>query len=466
MRALIDITPTSEQLTIVSRNRPGIEVIRGAAGSGKTTTALLRLTSLAGMFSARKIREDTPGPTRIQVLTFNTTLRGYIKELARNKVRNFANTVITIETFAKWALTSLGNPALINDDERKMVFKRLGSKIALSSEFLVTEVEYILGRFLPEYREGYLTVRRDGRGASPRVSKQIREALLNDVIVPYTEWKRAQNCVDWFDLEVSMAKEKIHNYDVVIVDETQDFSANQLRAIMNQLADVHAVTFVVDTAQKIYARGFTWHECGISIRPESVYRLRRNYRNTAQIASFAFPLLNGLEVDDDATIPAPSLCSRQGPLPKVLVGRFSGQLSFALEFIRKEVDLTKDSVAFLHPKGGGWFSETKRGLASASLEYAEITRQAEWPVGEENIALSTLHSSKGLEFDHVIIIGASAETLKHGNEADDDNLLQLRRLLAMGISRAKKTVMLGYKPEERSRLIDYLAPSTYNEFAV
>jgi len=45
MRVLANVRPTPEQLAIVSRNRPGIEVIRGAAGSGKTTTALLRLRS-------------------------------------------------------------------------------------------------------------------------------------------------------------------------------------------------------------------------------------------------------------------------------------------------------------------------------------------------------------------------------------------------------------------------------------
>ncbi|WP_416221498.1 3'-5' exonuclease [Rhodoferax sp.] len=38
------------------------------------------------------------------------------------------------------------------------------------------------------------------------------------------------------------------------------------------------------------------------------------------------------------------------------------------------------------------------------LEYVEITKSRDWP-GAENVALSTIHSAKGLDFDHVIIIG-------------------------------------------------------------
>ena len=43
MRTLQSIQMTPEQLAIFSRNQPGVELIRGAAGSGKTTTAPLKL---------------------------------------------------------------------------------------------------------------------------------------------------------------------------------------------------------------------------------------------------------------------------------------------------------------------------------------------------------------------------------------------------------------------------------------
>lgn len=46
MRILPAVPPTAEQLAILADTKPGYMLIRGAAGSGKTTTALLRLRQL------------------------------------------------------------------------------------------------------------------------------------------------------------------------------------------------------------------------------------------------------------------------------------------------------------------------------------------------------------------------------------------------------------------------------------
>jgi superfamily I DNA/RNA helicase len=145
----------------------------------------------------------------------------------------------------------------------------------------------------------------------------------------------------------------------------------------------------------------------------------------------------------------------------VLRGRFGQQIDFVIKYLKKDVDLRQESVAFLHPLGGGWFDEARRHLRTAGLPFVEITRKSDWPQGNENIGLSTLHSAKGLEFDHVVIIGLNAEVTAHGNESDDDLLITLRRLLAMGIGRARKSVILGYKLGEASKLIDYLAAGTF-----
>jgi superfamily I DNA/RNA helicase len=232
---------------------------------------------------------------------------------------------------------------------------------------------------------------------------------------------------------------------------------------MNQIAPDHSVTFVLDSAQRIYARGFTWQEVGIEITSENSRRLKHNYRNTVEIARLASSLVKGLPLDDDGTLPDFSACTRHGALPIVLQGKFSEQLAYVVKYIKDGVDLANESVAFLHPKGGGWFYATRSALTKAGLPYVEITRQSEWPQGSENIALSTLHSAKGLEFDHVIVIGLNAEVTVHGDEEDDDQLITLRRLLAMGVGRARNSVILGYKAKEASRLISYLDPHSFEE---
>jgi len=463
VRPLSRVTPTPEQLAIFSRIRAGVEVIRGAAGSGKTTTAILKLQSNIGSFVGRHRRTGAKRPVRVLVLTFNRTLRGYVATLARAQVAKEKEVELDVMTFGKWSKVALEDPAVLSYKDCAAKIKALGAGLGLD-DYLLDEVDYVLGRFLPSDLDSYLTVRREGRGTMPRMERPMRERLLKEVVRPFLAWKAKISGLDWNDLAVKLAAKKIYEYDIVVVDETQDFSANQVRAVMKQLPEVHSVTFVLDTIQRIYARGFTWKEVGITLGPENSYRLQRNYRNTRQIAALAASLLEGIEVDDDGSIPDLSKCRRDGPTPIVLVGKYSAQMKYVIEHIKANIDLEKESVAFLHPKGFGWFDTLCTALDKAKLDYVQIARTSEWPGGMENIALSTLHSAKGLEFDHVIIIGINAEVIPAGELAPgDDRHTAARKLLAMGVTRAKKSVILGYKKEEASKLMALIDKRTYKE---
>ena len=462
MRALVEVSPTPEQLIIVSRNKPGTEVIRGAAGSGKTTTALLRLRALIGTFVARKRRMSKKEPVRILVLTFNRTLRGYIRALARQQVSESDEIDLEISTFARWAMTRLGNPAILAGRAAAMKIAELGKGISLPPDFLLEEVDYILGRFNHKSLNDYILARRVGRGVTPRVDRSLRESILRDVVEPYQKWKRQIGKYDWNDLAAMLATKKIGpDYDIIIADETQDFSANEIRAIKNHVAETHSLTFILDSAQRIYVRGFTWQEAGITIRPENTHHLKKNYRNTIEIAQFAASIIEGVTFDDDGTMPDFSKCERHGPKPIVMRGKFSDQVSFVKTYISNNVNLDRESVAILHPLGGRWLDFARAAFKAAKLPFVEITRESEWPSGDENIAFSTIASAKGLEFDHVIMIGLNAEILKHGSDEDDDRLTRLRRLMAMGIGRARESVLIGYKTTEEPTLVKYMKPATY-----
>jgi superfamily I DNA and RNA helicase len=71
MQALLDVKPTAAQLTFILKTQFGTEVIRGSAGSGKTTTALLRLRTFIDSFSQSKKRKRDTSPINGLVLTFN-----------------------------------------------------------------------------------------------------------------------------------------------------------------------------------------------------------------------------------------------------------------------------------------------------------------------------------------------------------------------------------------------------------
>ena len=458
MRVLPKVKPTPEQLPIILENKPGTLLIRGAAGSGKTTTVLLRLKTLAARWHSRRERLQLDDPVRILVLTYNRTLRGYISELARNEIIETENLELQVLTFSKWAHNALKNPSMITDAPDRI--KKLGRTISLPEDFLVDEVEYLLGRFLPSELKNYLSCRRDGRGIAPRVERPLRKKIISEVILPYNKWKKSKGVKDWNDLAVDLAtQKKTPSYDIIIIDEAQDFSANQIRAVQNQLNTDHSLTIVTDAVQRIYPKGFTsWAEVGLTCE---THRLEKNYRNTKQISCFARSILKGMKVDDDGTLPDFKRCSRDGPVPVVLKGGFSSQARFVIKHIKDKINLKKQSVAFLHPMGGGWFGTLKEELNKARLDFVCITRKSDWPAGRENIALSTLHSAKGLEFDHVIILGLNQKITPHGDDEGDDQLDRLRRLFAMAIGRAKHSVIVGYKPEDASSLIKYFSKDTY-----
>lgn len=78
-------------------------LIRGAAGSGKTTTALLRLRALTKFFANRKRRNEDSIPVYVLVLTYNRTLRGYIDSLTRQLAMEMGGVELEVSTFSRWA---------------------------------------------------------------------------------------------------------------------------------------------------------------------------------------------------------------------------------------------------------------------------------------------------------------------------------------------------------------------------
>tara|TARA_A100001391_G_scaffold177241_1_gene140932 strand:- start:3726 stop:4982 length:1257 start_codon:yes stop_codon:yes gene_type:complete len=418
------------------------------------------------MMQARKVRVGDHGPVRILLLTFNRTLAGYVRALAESQV-NTPNQQIEIKTFAKWALGKLGEP-IVNDQQARQSLSMLADNfVGLDASYVVQEVEYLLGRFEPEELEQYVSKERTGRGALPRVEATVRRRILDEVVYPYLRILHNNSWLDWNLLSIKMRKEmRSLEYDIAVVDESQDFSANEIRAISHHLAQNHAVTFVIDTAQRIYARGFTWAEAGITIAPNRSHRLRENHRNTRQIAAFVSGFLQGVSVDNDGVLPNLDAATGNGRLPQIVAGKYSSQVSWVLEYIKEKVDLKNETVAFLKPQGGHWFDSVRSALDRNGIGYVDMQRNAEWPDGPENVAVSTFHSAKGLEFDHVIIIGFNQENTRFGEEEATDQILVLRRLLAVAVARARKHVIIGYKPGEESRLTEYFKKGTFEEVSL
>ena len=461
MRVLQSITPTPEQIVILGDDRPGYRLIRGAAGSGKTSVALMRLRQLCASRARRNSRLGIHEPVQVLVLMFNQTLRGYVKHLATQQVTSDSIT-LSVETFSRWAVNLCESGLNIALNHRQLIRNSLEKHgITEDLEYFTDEVEYILGRFPTDNRFLYLQATRDGRGWSPQVPQTIRSRLLEYVIPDYERAKTASRLTDWNDVALLAADKPSSGYDIVVVDEAQDLSANQIRAIKAHLRPNHTTTFIMDSVQRIYPQAFRWREIEIEIRPQMVYTLGQNHRNTAAIARFAAAIVRGMPEEENGVIPNPDSCLEEGQKPKVIAGYYRNQMVYMFKLIHRFLE-TNDTVAILKIRGGNWFNYVREKLDEQHIDYSEVTRVSDWPTGPEQVALSTIHSAKGLEFDHVLLPGLNQKVTPHGSEEGDGTMESLRRLLAVGIGRARKTVTVGYKPGEESRLIEFFDSETYD----
>jgi DNA helicase-2/ATP-dependent DNA helicase PcrA len=111
------------------------------------------------------------------------------------------------------------------------------------------------------------------------------------------------------------------------------------------------------------------------------------------------------------------------------------------------------------------FEYQERGLVEFLQNLALVSDQDTLPEKLNAPTLLTLHAAKGLEFDTVFITGLDEGLLPHSRSRDDpEEMAEERRLLYVGITRAKNHLLL-VRAERRSTFgsYEYSRPSQFLE---
>lgn len=85
----------------------------------------------------------------------------------------------------------------------------------------------------------------------------------------------------------------------------------------------------------------------------------------------------------------------------------------------------------------------------SKLILLDLLEQQQEEDDSDRVQLMTLHASKGLEFPYVFLMGMEEELLPHRSSIEEDNIEEERRLMYVGITRAKKELTMTYTAKRK-----------------
>ena len=301
---------------------------------------------------------------------------------------------------------------------------------------------------------GYVTMY---AGTFHALSAQILRDMAPKMIMdqPFID-ELPYRLVKW--LETDRAKQWVQRFKTIIVDEYQDINEIQWRLLKGFYHQLSTMTIVGDDAQNIY----TWRGSSVdfilnfhnNIPRVQDYQLCMNYRSTEAIVTAANSIMR--------FIPTLSFKEKMvanqkgGRKPEVhFFFRASDEYDWIVNSLEKFIKLFSGSntpnfnFAVISRYNHDLFKIEER-LHLKGISYNLCTNYDPERSKEHNkkVTLSTIHASKGLEWDIVFLMNLHDDVFP--SRKGDDEIICERRLFYVAVTRAKKGLYMTYSKHERS----------------
>lgn len=472
----------TEQKKIIESDIKGHSLVKGVAGSGKTTVALYSAIHALNHYCKEN--------DKILLITYAKTLVEYLSVIYDKAMKenlmiplfdNFKDKVEikTIDSII-WGLyiKIYGNrPDLVTTYEKREYTSRAIEDIKttfpktniLSREytnFIMEEINWIKSCGIEEIEE-YLHIERNGRGSGDsegpmRLRKESNtRAAIYSVMNQYDKYLRINKKTDFKTIALDVRKRlkegyKLEKYFKIIVDESQDLTKVQLEIIKEFYDEENKYSnlmMLADSAQSIYSHSWLSHNPFKSIGLDVIGKskiLSKNYRTTKQIALAAYSLMKKDEskLSNDISVKGNAI-DVNGEVPVI---KGFNNIEKEAEYIANEIknNLNKDyklnEIAII-ARQGNILEEIKNKLSKLGVN-ATILNKTKPDFDGENVKLITMHSIKGLEFKVVFLVGANEKVIPYFQNEDDkknkDILAIERRLFYVGMTRAKNKLYITY----------------------
>ncbi|GAA0858550.1 hypothetical protein GCM10008916_16870 [Clostridium nitritogenes] len=478
-----------EQKRIIEAEPNGHMIIKGVAGSGKTTVAVNRLPILIDRYAFQK--DD-----RILMITYNKALTKYVKYIFEDIQKNNneiqdtlifdkpSDDILDISTIDSIIYKYFMSYCKKNKLSLK-VATQLQAKNALLESILEVskkypEVKFVKSQNLSFFKDeitwikacGYTELveyqnadrigrmaKNSGEGPQRLIKNSNARQAIYEVLVRYNERLQLDGLVDFQDLgEYALKYIRENNaqkYTHILIDESQDLSKIQLdfiKELYNE-KEYSSITFILDVAQSIYAhswlvKGRSFTSLGFDMTGKSRI-LSKNYRTTTQIAQAAYSLIeNDKNLMEDDNFVKPSLIDRQGdyPIYKCFKTKDDEKIYIKniLDDLKEDYQL-KDIAIVARTKNQ--LKEMDEYLKENDIPCKVLeANNKDFKFEEESVKLITMHSIKGLEFKVVIIVGLNDKImpLKSSNEIEDEEVIDTlnRKLLYVAMTRSTELLFM------------------------